>query len=436
MKENRSKHNEAQSSILPWIVWGLGCIFYFYENLIQVSPGVMSNELMRDFAVTSQTLGVLSGVYFYSYAGMQLPGGLMIDYFGPKRLLITATTVCALGTIAFGMTSSFYMACLARLMIGFGSAFAVVGTMKLATNWFGTERFAFLTGLMVTIGMLGSIGGEAPLALLVDNVGWRECMMILGCVGIILAVLIFLTISDKPRISVHKFPVQHEEEHVLKNLATLIKNKQIWLVAFYGGLMYLSTPVFCGLWGVPYLMLKMSITKAQAANAISQVFIGWVIASPLWGIFSNYVGRRKLPMYISSVGCLLSAIVFIYLPISQHWILQVALLTFGFFSAAFLPAFSVISELCNRRYVATGLSFMNMMNMIGIALIQPLIGSILDRAWEGTTQNGVRVYSIDAYQTGLSILPAAIFIALMILPFIRETYCKNVYGAPQTTSKK
>ena len=87
----------------------------------------MSNELMRDFAVTSQTLGVLSGIYFYSYAAMQLPGGVLMDYFGPHRLLTIATVVCALSTIAFGMTNSFLMACVARLMIGFGSAFAAVG---------------------------------------------------------------------------------------------------------------------------------------------------------------------------------------------------------------------------------------------------------------------------------------------------------------------
>ncbi len=78
-------------SVLPWVVWGLGCLFYFYECLLQVSPSVMSNELMRDFAVTSQTLGILSGIYFYSYAVMQLPGGVLMDYFGPHRLVTLAT---------------------------------------------------------------------------------------------------------------------------------------------------------------------------------------------------------------------------------------------------------------------------------------------------------------------------------------------------------
>jgi MFS family permease len=436
MSQRQYSNQSQPSSIKPWIVWGLGCLFYFYENLIQVSPSVMSNELMRDFSVTSHTLGILSGIYFYSYAGMQLPGGVMIDYFGPKRLLTIATSVCALGTIAFGMTDSFYMACLARLLIGFGSAFAVVGTMKLATNWFSAERFAFLTGLMVTIGMLGSINGEAPLAYLVDHVGWRESMVILGSIGLVLAILIYFITSDMPEHPIVKHPIQHEEEHVMRNLSELIRNKQLWLIALYGGLMYMSTPVFCGLWGVPFLMVKMSISKTLAANFISLVFVGWVIASPLWGIFSNYVGRRKVPMTIGSVGCLITSLIFIYAPLTEQLPLQFSLFAFGIFSAAFLPAFSVASELCNRRYVATGLSFMNMMNMIGIALIQPAIGFILDKAWTGQMVNDVRVYSLSAYQSSLMVLPIAISISLILLPFIRETYCVSVYEKSPKLSKK
>ena len=83
MSETKSspQKNSRTSSLKPWIVWGLGCLFYFYEFLLQVSPSVMSNELMRDFAITGHTLGILTGIYFYSYAAMQLPGGLLMDYF-------------------------------------------------------------------------------------------------------------------------------------------------------------------------------------------------------------------------------------------------------------------------------------------------------------------------------------------------------------------
>lgn len=415
-------------SLIPWMIWGLACLFYFYECLLQVSPGVMSNELMRDFSVTSQTLGILSGIYFYSYAAMQIPGGVLMDYFGPHRLLTLATVVCAISTIAFGMTDSFFMACIARLMIGFGSAFAAVGTMKLAANWFPAQRFALLTGLMVTIGMMGAIGGEAPLALLIDNFGWRHSMIIMGSIGMIIALLLLIIAKDAPS---HLSSItQHhdlEEEKLLPSLFALVKNKQLWLVALFGGLMYMATPVFCGLWGVPFLMNKMEIAKATAANYISLVFIGWAIASPLWGIFSNRIGLRKPPMYIGCIGALICSSFFIFAPTKSALAMEFSLFAFGIFSAGFLPAFSVAKELCNKKYVATGLSFMNMMNMIGIALAQPLIGLILDKMWQGQLSGTVRVYPLEAYYTALAILPMGMFIALIILPRIKETYCQSAH---------
>lgn len=420
-----SEATSSSSTIKPWVVWGLGCLFYFYECLLQVSPSVMSNELMRDFAVTSQTLGILSGIYFYSYAAMQLPGGVMMDYFGPQRLLTLATTICALSTIAFGLTDHFFTACIARLMIGFGSAFAAVGTMKLAANWFPANRFALLTGMMVTLGMLGAIGGEAPLALLIDHYGWRHSMLIMGIIGLGIATLILLIAKDAP--SAKKASAAINEEPVWSSLLTLIKNRQLWLVAIYGGLMYMSTPVFCGLWGVPFLMFKMNLAKATAANYISLVFVGWAIASPLWGIYSNRIGLRKPPMYIGCVGALITSSLFIFAPIERGWQMQFLLFAFGIFSSGFLPAFAVAKELCSKRYVATGLSFMNMMNMLGIALAQPIIGFILDRMWAGEIVDKVRVYPLDAYHTALSLLPVGILISLFILPKIKETYCQSVH---------
>lgn len=426
IKEPRST---SFKNALPWIVWGLGCLFYFYEFFLQVSPSVMGTELMRDFAITSRTLGVLAGMYYYAYSPMQLPVGVLMDTYGPRRLLTLAALICALGAILFAYTTNFTIACFARLMIGFGSAFAAVGTMKLAANWFAPERFAFLTGLMVTVGMLGAIGGEAPLAIMIENYGWRDTFVILGLIGITLAFCIYTIARDVPKHTKHhEIDLALEEDHHLwANLLILLKNNQLKLIAAYGGLMYMATPVFCGLWGVPFLMLKLNITKPLAAKYVSFVFIGWAIASPLWGLFSNYIGKRKPSLYVASMGGLTLSSLFIYMPFDNHYIMQGLLLLFGIFSAAFLPAFAVAKELCNRRFVATGLGFMNMINMVGIAIAQPLIGYILDRLWQGEYDNGIRVYTLDAYHLALGLLPLSMFIALTILPFLRETYCRNIH---------
>lgn len=415
----------------PWLVWGLGCLFYFYECLLQVSPSVMSHELMHDFGVTSHMLGILSGIYFYFYAGMQLPCGLMTDYFGPRRLLTIATLICASSTIAFGLTEHFLTACIARLMIGFGSAFAVVGTLKFASNWFPAHRFAFLTGMMVTLGMLGAIFGEAPLAIMIDHFGWRHSMLIMGCVGLVIAVLIFTLTNDHSTQALNQTHNDLKEEGTLgQRLMVLIRNKQLWLVAVYGGLMYTPTPVICGLWGVPFLMQSMHIPKAVAANYISLVFFGWALAGPIWGLLTNHWGRRKPALIIGCLGALITNALFILCPIQNRIAVQVILFLFGVFSSGFLPAFALAKELCDQRYVATTLSFMNMMNMVGIAIVQPAVGFILDNLWNGNMLRGVRVYPISAYHTALAILPIGMLIALLLLPLIKETYCKPLESTP------
>ncbi|HVT63427.1 MAG TPA: MFS transporter, partial [Legionellaceae bacterium] len=370
---------------------------------------------------------ILSGIYFYSYAGMQLPCGMLTDYFGPRRLLTIATMICALSTIAFGLTENFFMACVARLMIGFGSAFAVVGTLKLASSWFPAQRFAFLTGLMVTLGMLGAIFGEAPLALLIDHYGWRHSMLIMGCVGIGVAVLIFIFTKDHGAYAHAAASSEVKEEGSLgQRLLILLRNKQLWLVALYGGLIYTATPVICGLWGVPFLMLNMHLSKAVAANYISLVLFGWAVAGPLWGIFSNKIGLRKPSLYISGIGALVCSALFIFCPIHHKFGMQCILFAFGIFSSGFLPAFALAKELCNQKYVATALSFMNMMNMVGIAIVQPAVGFVLDNLWSGQMDNNVRIYTVENYQIALAILPVGMLIAVLLLPFIRETHCKPV----------
>lgn len=408
---------------LPWLIWGLACLFYSYESLLQMSLGVIGTDLMRDFSVTSRTLGFFGGIYFYSYAFMQIPGGMMMDYFGPQRLISLAALICGISTIAFSLTDSFFTACLARLMIGFGSAVAAVGCMKIASCWFRPDRFPILTGLMVTIGMLGAIGGEGPLALMIEHFGWRHSMLMMGILGVGLAVFIRLFAQDAPASRMKQ--AKSDESPLLSSLLTLMKQKQLWLIAVYGGLMYLSTPVFCGLWGVPFLMNKMHVTKTVAANNVSLIFIGWAVAGPLWGSFSNRIGLRKPPLYIASIATLILSSIFVFLPFTNIISLAIVMFLFGVFSSAFLPAFTVVVELCNRRYAATALSFMNMMNMIGIAIAQPVIGFILDKMWTGEVLNDVRVYSLTAYTTSISILPICIFVSLLTLPFIKETYCRN-----------
>ncbi len=426
---------DIKESPLSWIVWSLGCLFYFYEFLLSVSPGVMHAQLINNFSISAQGFGLLGGVYYYSYTFMQVPGGILLDKFGPHRILTGATLICAIATLAFAHTNSFNMALIARFCIGFGSAFAAVGTMKLAANWFPAKRFALLTGLMVAIGMSGAIGGEKPLASFINAVGWRHSFDILGFIGLILALAIYFIGSDSPPPQEKDKPslsLKESFKDVWLSLKKIITNLQVWLVAIYGGLIFMSTIVFCGLWGVPFLQLKYNLNPEQSATLTSLVFVGWIIGSPSWGLISDKIGRRKPPMFIGSIVALICFSSVLYLPLANKTIVGILLFIFGLFSAGFLPAFSIIKEISCKKNCATALSFMNMMNMAGIAIAQPLIGVILDKLWYMDninliqTQTLTRSYELSHYIVSISLLPAGMLLAIFLLPFIKETYCTSV----------
>lgn len=371
----------AKQRFMAWFVWGLAVLFYCYEFLLQVSPGVMVSDLMRDFKLNAAQVGNLSALYIYIYAGMQIPVGILIDRFGPRRLLTFAAAICAIGSFLFGSAHLLSIAGLGRSLIGLGSAFAAISCLKLAANWFPLNRFALLTGLTVMVGMLGAINGQAPLALLIEHLSWRDSMQVLGLAGLVLAGLIYLIVRDNPADATTQPEASIKKPRLWQGLKYIFGNKQTWIASIYGGLMYAPTTAFAGLWGVPFLMSVYHISRPAAAGMISFIFIGWVIGSPFWGWFSDRLQRRKSPLIIAAIGALCTMCCIIYLVNLPLLGMNVLLLAFGFFSGGFLPVFSIVKEINPPQHNATALGFVNTLNMVGGALAQPFIGYILDFYW-------------------------------------------------------
>ncbi len=412
--------NEFKTS--PWIMWGLAAFFYFYEYFLQVSPGVMVPELMHAFSVNAAALGGLVASYFYIYAPMQIPVGVLLDRYGPRRLTTIATALCALGCFLFGTAKLLSVAEMGRLFIGFGSAFAVVSCLSIAATWFPINRFALLTGLTVTAGMLGAIGAQTPLALLVAGVGWRGSMLTLALIGVGLSLLMWFFVRDKKSVNVARM----KQKSLFSGLYYIVRQKQNWLVALYGGLVYAPTSIFCGLWGVPFLMATYHLDRPVAAGVISMAFIGWVIGSPLGGWYSDFIGRRLSVLYMASIGAFIALAFLIYVPHLTLLQLNVLLFAFGFFSSGFLPSFSIIREINPPSINGTALGFMNMLNMVGGAAGQPLVGFLLDLFWQGQMEGSTRVYSATNFHDALIALPVMLAISIFTIPLIRETYCKAV----------
>jgi sugar phosphate permease len=421
-KNSGMKINHA----LPWVIWVLGATFYAYEYLLRVTPNAMGSELMRAFHLSAESLGGLAAFYYYAYTPMQLPVGVLMDRFGPRRLITVASLVCAIGTFLFLQTGNLSLAQFGRFLVGFGSAFAFVGVMKLSANWFMPNRFAFLAGLASSLGVVGAIFGVVVMTALVENIGWIKTVMFSGYFGIFLALLIFFVIRDRPKSEVaHHFTGVHEDvsfKAVFSNFFKVILNPYMWLVGMIGCLLYLPTTSFADMWGELYLEQALHMTKTEASWANAIIFLGWGMAAPFTGYLSDRIKQRRSPMMWGAIAAAITISIILFVPSIPHWLVFVLLFILGVCYSTECIVFAVARELSPFHASGTAVATTNMMVMLGGVFAQPLVGRLLD--WRGESQlvDGVHIYSISSYQFALSLIPIGLIIAAVLVLLLPETF--------------
>ncbi len=419
------KKNKICANYYPWIVWLVAAGFFFYKYLVQVSPSVMTQDLMQAFKVHAAGLGNLSAFYFYAYLCMQIPVGMLLDKYSPRLLTTTAILVCSVSTLIFSQTETVVWACVSRALMGAGAAFAAVSCFKMAATWFLPKQFALVSGLFMTAAMLGAVGGQMPLSLLVQHVGWRQALEVVGVMGVLLAAIYWLTVRDKPAPVVE---TSHHIAHlpVFQSLKYILKNSQAWLLSFYSGFAFAPVSVFGGLWGVPFLETAYQLTKTQAALATSSIFIGFAIGAPFLGWLSDHMGLRKPILFASTSLALVCLTVVLYLTSLPMTVIMILLAAFGFGASGFFTCFAMIRELFSMTLVATVLGIMNTFDSICEALFEPLVGALLDKTWMGVSVNGIHHFSLFGYHIALSLLPLSLLMALLTLLFVKETHCRTL----------
>ncbi len=336
-----TQSNSSSKTHLAWIIWALACSFVFYKYVLEVSPSVMAPELMASFHLTGAELGNLAACYFYVYLIMQVPVGLLLDRFAARTMIAIAIFMCAIATLVFSLTSILSLAYFSRILVGLFGAFSAVGTMKLVTLLFPSHRFALLSGLMMTIAMLGAVVGQGPLILSVSHIGWRHSLLLLAFIGVILAV-VFYCLSGQKTKQVPQAPKSFKQ--VLHRLVIIAKNRNSWLIALYSGLAFAPINAFAGLWGIPYLTVMYHVPRTEMASIVSLCFIGFAIGAPLSGWFSSRIARRKVMMFVGTIIALVCLLICLYvkLPID---ILVYLMFFMGFFISFFFISFAYINEL-------------------------------------------------------------------------------------------
>ncbi len=425
----KATHEKLAYPIRAWSIWFISAFFMFYKYAIEVSPSVMTTTLMQAFNIGGADLGNLAACYFYAYMILQIPAGLLLDKFGPRKITTLAITLCALGSLVFSQADSLFIAGVGRFLTGTGAAFAAVNCFKLIANWFPSRTFAFMSGLMMTMAMLGAVGGQAPLAIFIDKMEWRYAMQVLGLAGLVLAAIFWIVVRDRSPQHTKESHIVSTKIGLVESLKLVLKNPQSWWLSIYSGLAFAPVMVFGGMWGVSFTMDAFKLSQNISAQLVSLIFIGFAIGAPFFGWFSDWIENRRIVMFWGTVVGLLAICTVIYAPAVSQSMLAFLLFTFGFAISSSLLAFTMIREINLPILAATAVGFMNSFDALIGAFSDPLTGKILDLWWDGQLLEGARVFSLSAYKIAFITIPIYLIISLWTLMKSKETHCKPSYPA-------
>lgn len=418
---NTSPQDPQIGSKRAWFIWSLAALAFGYAFFQRVTPGIMVQDLMSEFTIGAAVLGTLSALYFYPYVIMQIPLGVLIDRWGARLLLSLALTVAGIGSVVFATATSVELAYVGRLLIGVGSAVGFLGSLAIASKWFPPHRFAMLAGLGMFFGMMSGVFAQGPLATLVTIYGWRSVMWGLGGAGLVLALFIAIFVRDVPASGpAIKVPKQSWAT-IGKGLREAFSDWGVWKIAIVASTMSGPMLTLGGLWGTPYMESAYNLSTPAAASAVSAIFFGWAFGAPFSGWLSDRIRRRKI-ILVAGAGVLtvaLGTLVFgPKLPLGGTVILFALI---GISGGAMSVCFALVRE-CSPPAIGTSVTgIVNSMTVASGAILQPVVGYILDQLWTGTVKNGAPVYLETEFEVAFIAIFVAVLVGFLTTLTLKET---------------
>jgi len=414
---------------LSWTVWSLGAFFYLVAFFHRLAPAVMTREWMADFGIHAAGLGQLSALYFYSYWLMQIPTGILADRIGPRRLLTAGAVGCTAGALVCGLAPNAFWAGAGRLLIGATVSVSFVVTLKLAAHWFPPRAFAMISGIALLAGIAGALLAGVPLRLAVEAVGWRPAILASAAASAGLALLLWAVVRDDPAERGFRSWAEaasgtaRRRSRPLDDLGEVLRIRNIRLLVFIPAGPVGCVLSFCGLWGVPFLTQACGLAAPQAAALTTLLLVAWAVATPLTGRLTDLLGRRK-PLMLAGLALAAAcwAVLLYAAPRMPFGLLTLQAALTGIASSSFTVCWPLAKESAPLRLTGTVTGVINMGIMLGPTLLQPAVGWMLDRFWDGGLAGGLRVYGAPAWRAAWVLPLGWLLLAFGLLLFARETH--------------
>jgi MFS family permease len=389
----------------PWVMWFLATLFFAYQFIMRVFTGLCVPEIMHKFHIDATEFGLFSSMYYYGYAGMQIPVAYLLDRFGPRLVISLCCFVCSASIFLFYWTDNWYLVLLSRFLIGAASAAGFLGASKVISLWFPFATYARMVGLTFSLGLLGAIYGGKPVSHLISIYGWENVLLLVGGVGLLLTGFLVGGIKS------HKPSSPQESPSFLTDLKSLLTLPSLILIAFCNFLMVGALEGFADVWGVPYLATAYDFSKEDAAFVTSCIFTGMLFGGPILA----YLSDKFNAAYTITAFCgLLMATIFsalLLFPGSLSYATLCGLmLCVGILCCYQVLVFAIGASSVSPEMRNVTIAFLNCINMLGGSFFHTTIGKLMDFFWTGGLSAGQRMYEVQTYTYALGIIPLAAFL--------------------------
>lgn len=403
-----------------WLLWALLAAGFALVSFHRVTTAVLAEDLSRAFDTTGAELGLLHASFFYIYAGLQLPAGILVDRVGSRRVAAAGLAVMAVGVLGFALAPTYAVGFAARALLGLGGSVLYTATLRFLANWYRPNEFATMTGWTVAAAGLGGVLASTPLAIAIDSAGWRTVLVAVGVGGLGLAVVTYLTVRDRPQDAgfdpldgVQPPPSTVDLATVVTNTKRVLRERETWLMGTMLFVVFGTNFTVLGLWGVPYIADLYDVSVQTASTFVFVGNVGFLLGSPIMGTLSDRIGHRT-ELVLGSCVVFTVAYGLIFLLVTPPLLVAGGL----FFVALFVMggaviAFTVAKERHDAAASATATGAINSMGYFGAAVFPAVMGSVLDAYWTGQTVAGARVYTPAGYRVAFGIATAAGVVAVV-----------------------
>lgn len=381
----------AFSRSMAWCIWLIASIFYAYQYILRVMPNIMLTDIMHQFNIDAAVFGQFSGAYYIGYCVMHLPIGIMLDRYGPRKIMSICILFTVVGLLPIIYADNWLYPIIGRVLIGMGSSAAILGTFKIVRMAFREKYFTRMLSFSVTIGLIGAIYGGVPVSYLCDSYGHKAVIEIFALFGVVFA---FLTYCLVPEIE------SSHQTTVLTDIKTVFTNTKVILICCLAGLMVGPMEGFADAWGSEFLKKVYGFDSQTANSLTSLIYIGMCFA-PILSRVAEKTGYYVGTITGAGVVMLLAFILLI------AGILDLKTITISFFMVGICCAYQILAIYKASTYLPENVAGLttavaNMIIMSFGYIFHSVIGAII----KSYSTSG----AVDSFSYGISVIPITLLI--------------------------